>query len=93
MTLLNDLQIGDKLKILNNWTVEQKQLSKNFQFKDFKQALEFVNQTGAIAEELNHHPDILLYSWNKVKISVSTHDEGGITEKDFKLANKIESLG
>lgn len=92
MTLLNDMQIGDKLKVLNNWTIEQKMLCKHFQFKDFKEALDFVNRTGAIAEELNHHPDILLYSWNKVKICVSTHDEGGITDKDFKLANRIEGI-
>lgn len=92
MTLLNDMQIGDKLKVLNNWTVDQKMLCKHFQFKDFKEALDFVNRTGAIAEELNHHPDILLYSWNKVKISVNTHDEGGITDKDFNLAKRIEGI-
>ena len=60
--------------------------------KDFKSALEFVNKVGAEAESMDHHPDILMHSWNKVKISVSTHSEGGVTEKDFKLAGKIEGI-
>ncbi len=59
---------------------------------DFKSALDFVNKVGAEAESMDHHPDILMHSWNKVKISVNTHTEGGVTEKDFSLAGKIEEI-
>lgn len=71
--------------------VEQKKLEREFKFKDFKQALEFTNQVGQIAEEQNHHPDIYL-TWGKVKISISTHSVGGLTENDFILAAKIDKL-
>ena len=60
--------------------------------KDFSEALSFVNKVGTFAEEMGHHPDILMHSWNKVKITVSTHSEDGVTEKDFQLAEKIESI-
>jgi 4a-hydroxytetrahydrobiopterin dehydratase len=72
--------------------LEGNQIVKQFQFKDFVSALEFVNKTGTLAEEMNHHPDIFIHSWNKVKITISTHSEGGITIKDFQLAEKIEGI-
>jgi 4a-hydroxytetrahydrobiopterin dehydratase len=53
--------------------------------------VDFVNRLTPVAEEMNHHPDLSI-SWNKVKVSLSTHSEGGITENDFKLAAKIDSL-
>ena len=92
MLLLNKPEITQKLSELNNWILEKKQISKQFQFKDFAEALSFVNKVGAEAENMDHHPDIFIHSWNKVKITISTHSEGGITKKDFELAEKIEGL-
>lgn len=67
------------------------QIEQQFQFKDFAQALLFVNSVGFLAEKQNHHPDIQIL-WNKVRISMNTHDADGITQKDFDLAKSIQSL-
>ncbi|NWF90595.1 MAG: 4a-hydroxytetrahydrobiopterin dehydratase [Ignavibacteriaceae bacterium] len=92
MTLLSEDEIRLKLDELIGWFYSETQIVKDFKLKDFKEAMVFVNKVADIAELLNHHPDILLYGWNKVKISISTHSEGGITRRDFELAEKIESL-
>jgi len=92
MSLLNKDEINKKLSSLQGWSQEGKQIAKLFQYKDFVSALEFVNKAGAVAEVMNHHPDIFIHSWNKVKITISTHSEGGITIKDFQLAEKIEGI-
>jgi 4a-hydroxytetrahydrobiopterin dehydratase len=92
MSLLTRDEITKKLSSLSGWVNEGSQITKLFQFKDFVEALEFVNKAGAEAEKMNHHPDIFIHSWNKVKITISTHSEGGITKKDFQLAEKIEGL-
>lgn len=92
MPLLNENEIHQKLESLSNWTYSDKQISKEFKLNSFKDALGFVNKVGEAAEAMDHHPDILMHSWNKVKISVSTHSEGGVTNKDFQLAGKIELL-
>ncbi len=92
MAAFSDEEIKIKLKNFDDWKYQNEKIEKEFEFKDFKQALSFVNKVGDIAEDVNHHPDIFLHSWNKVKISVATHDENGITSKDFDLAKKIESI-
>ncbi|MEO8398250.1 MAG: 4a-hydroxytetrahydrobiopterin dehydratase [Ignavibacteriaceae bacterium] len=92
MSKYNESEVKEKLKKFSGWSFNDDQIEKKFEFKDFKEALNFVNKIGASAEEMNHHPDIFLHSWNKVKITVSTHDKGGVTDKDFKLAEKIESF-
>ena len=92
MSLLTSEEISNRIKELSGWAFMENQIGKEFQFKDFSEALNFVNKVGAIAEELNHHPDIYLHSWNKVNITVSTHDKGGVTENDFQLAKKINDL-
>jgi 4a-hydroxytetrahydrobiopterin dehydratase len=92
MAVLNSNEIMNKLKNLDNWSFDSNQIHRDFQFKDFKEALNFVNKVGDEAEKMNHHPDIFLHSWNKVKITISTHSEGGVTEKDFKLAGIIDNL-
>jgi 4a-hydroxytetrahydrobiopterin dehydratase len=92
MSLLPQDEISKNLSFLSNWEMEENQIAKQFQFKDFAEALVFVNKVGAEAEKMDHHPDILIHSWNKVKITISTHSEGGITKKDFQLAEKIEGL-
>ena len=73
------------------WKEEDKSIKKEFNFPDFKEALDFVNKVGELAEAANHHPDINL-TWGKVHISLTTHDEGGVTDKDKQLAEKIDEL-
>lgn len=94
MAVLSDNQIKEKLISIPEWSFESNQnnIAKEFQFKNFMETLDFVNKVGSFAEEMNHHPDIFMHSWNKVKITISTHSEGGVTEKDFQLAEKIESI-
>lgn len=92
MSLLSQDEILKNLSSVSGWMQEEKQIVKQYQLKDFVDALTFVNKVGVEAEKLDHHPDILIHSWNKVKITISTHSEGGITKKDFQLAEKIEAL-
>ena len=75
-----------------NWETVSNQIEKEFIFKDFRQALQFVNQVGNLAEEMNHHPDILIFSYKKVKISLMTHSQGKVTGLDYELAKKIDQL-
>lgn len=90
MALLDETDIANRLKNLKGWELNNSQIEKEYKLKDFVSALDFVNRIGKDAEAMNHHPEIFIYSYNKVKISISTHSEGGITEKDFYLAKKIE---
>lgn len=76
---------------LSGWTLANGRLSRSFTFPDFKTALDFVNQVGAVAEELGHHPDIHL-GWGRADIETWTHDAGGITENDFELARRIDEV-
>lgn len=71
--------------------VEGHHLEKEFKFKDFKQALDFTNRVGALAEAQNHHPDILL-TYGKVGITLWTHKIDGLTESDFVFAAKVEAM-
>ena len=77
---------------LKGWIVaDEKVLEKEYKFKDFKEALKFVNRLGEIAESEGHHPDIYLHDWNKVKVALTTHAIGGLSENDFILAAKIDA--
>lgn len=78
---------------LTGWTArEEKMIEKEYKFKNFKEALEFVNRVGVLAEKEGHHPDINLYGWNKVKLTLSTHMIGGLSENDFILASQIDAF-
>lgn len=66
-----------------------KKLRQEFKFKDFKEAMAFVNKVADLAESEGHHPDILIHSWNKVRIETTTHSVGGLSENDFIMAAKI----
>jgi len=90
MNKLSQKQINSKLSKFSGWSSENESISKQFKFKDFIEALSFVNAVGLEAEKMDHHPDILMFAWNKVKITISTHSAGGVTKKDFLLAQKIE---
>jgi 4a-hydroxytetrahydrobiopterin dehydratase len=87
---------GSELKALHSqvprWSVvEEHHLTRNFGFPDFKQALDFVNRVGAIAEQQGHHPDIVL-AWGKAEVTMWTHKINGLTESDFIMAAKIDQL-
>ena len=75
-----------------DWRQEGDALVRDFEFKDFAGAMSFVNQVAEIAEQRNHHPDILIHGWNKVRLTLSTHSEGGVTDNDHALAEQIDSL-
>ena len=92
MAVLNETDRKEKLNKLNGWQYQNNQIEKEYSLKDFKSALSFVNKLGEEAERMDHHPDINIHSYNKVKITLSTHSEGGVTGKDFNLAEKIENL-
>jgi len=89
--LLSENDINEKLDKLENWKQEGKEITKTYKFKNFIESMGFVNRVAILAEKADHHPDILI-KYSKVHIKLSTHSEGGITEKDFKLANQIEEL-
>ena len=80
-----------RLAALSGWQIENGELVRTFQFKDFSAALDFVNQVGKAAEDAGHHPDIDI-RYNKVRLALVTHDAGGLTAKDFDLAAKAQSL-
>jgi 4a-hydroxytetrahydrobiopterin dehydratase len=84
-------EIQQKLTSLNGWKHKDNSIQKEFVFKDFKQAISFMVKVGEKAEELNHHPN-WSNVYNKVDIALSTHDAGGITDKDFELASEIENI-
>jgi 4a-hydroxytetrahydrobiopterin dehydratase len=83
-------EIEAALKELNGWEHEEDALVRSFEFKDFKQAWAFMEKVAQAAEELNHHPE-WTNVYNKVLVRLSTHDAGGITERDFKLADRINA--
>lgn len=86
-------QFSVYLEQLPDWQViDDKKIEKEFQFKDFPQALDFVNKVGAVAEEEGHHPDIFVHDWNKVKISLWTHAIGGLSINDFVVASKVDRV-
>jgi 4a-hydroxytetrahydrobiopterin dehydratase len=75
----------------SGWAVEDEELVKTFVSADFNSAMAFVNQVAGLAEQANHHPDIAI-SWNRVTLRLSTHSEGGLTDRDTGLAEAIEEL-
>ncbi|CAN5507797.1 4a-hydroxytetrahydrobiopterin dehydratase [soil metagenome] len=91
MALLDDEEITRRLEG-SEWRREGEEIVRDFERDDFAGALAFVNRVAEAAEEANHHPDILLHGWNKVRLSVTNHSQGGLTEADFTLAETIDGL-
>ena len=89
--LLNAQDIKDWLKKLPEWELEKKHIERTFEFEDFNGAIDFVNGVAEIAEDEEHHPDIDI-RYNKVRVQLSTHSEGGLTERDFEVAEKVDTL-
>ncbi|MEK6986888.1 MAG: 4a-hydroxytetrahydrobiopterin dehydratase [Candidatus Thermoplasmatota archaeon] len=90
--LLSEEEIRARLGEIPKWTRKGRAITRTWTFDGFPSALAFINRVGALAEEMNHHPDIA-NSWATVSLSLTTHDVGGLTERDFVLAKKIDALG
>jgi 4a-hydroxytetrahydrobiopterin dehydratase len=91
MKLLDTAAIERELAETPGWEVAGDAIVRTATFKDFKEAMAFVNRVAEVAEEENHHPDITV-RWNKVTLTQSTHDAGGLTEYDFRLARRLNTL-
>lgn len=91
MDKLTQAQIEDRLAELPDWSQNGDLLQRTFNFDDFMAAMAFVNRIAELAEDFQHHPDILI-RYNKVTLTLSTHDAGGITERDFKFAHATDSF-
>jgi 4a-hydroxytetrahydrobiopterin dehydratase len=76
----------------SKWRREGDEIVRNWQLENFAQAMEFVNRVADAAEEANHHPDILIHGWNKVRLSLTNHSAGGLTAADFTMAQRIDGL-
>ena len=90
-TLLSETEIAARLKEIPQWSREGKAITRTWKFKDFSAALRFINKVGELAEAMNHHPDIY-NSWATVRLTLTTHDKGGLTNLDIELAKKIDRL-
>jgi len=91
MAVLSSEQIVQGLSQLSDWELKDGAIEKNIEFKDFNEALAFIVRLGLLAEQANHHPE-LHNVYNKVQIRLNTHSEGGVTQKDFDLAQKFDKL-
>ena len=91
MARLDDDQIASQLDELDGWERDADAIAKTFKLDDFVGSVEFVNKLVEPAEDMNHHPDLSI-SWNEVRVSITTHSEGGLTPNDFELAKRIDAL-
>jgi len=91
MATLTLSQTKTALQSVPDWKKKDSTITRTFQFKDFPMAIKFVNAVAKLAEKAWHHPDIDI-RWNKVTLTLTTHDAGGLTEKDFKLATQFDRL-
>lgn len=99
MSVLTDAEVDRRLAALQAWqradgspSGDDAAIVREWKLADFAAAIAFVNRVAELAEAANHHPDILVHSWNKVRLTLSTHSQGGLTEADFALAGEIDRL-
>ncbi len=86
---LDEAKVGSALAALPGWSRQGETISRTYGFKDFPAAMKFVNAVAVLAEQVKHHPDIDV-RWNEVKLALTTHDAGGLTQKDFALARECD---
>jgi 4a-hydroxytetrahydrobiopterin dehydratase len=91
MSVLSTAAVEENLKHLPHWKLENGEIVRNLNFKNFVEAMSFVNGVAEKAEMAGHHPDIDI-RYNKVRLALVSHDAGGLTEKDFKMAVAIDGL-
>jgi 4a-hydroxytetrahydrobiopterin dehydratase len=89
--LIKTADLKNRMKKIPEWELEKNHIERTFEFDDFADAIDFVNAVAEVAEEEEHHPDIDI-RYNKVRLVVSTHSKGGLTELDFGLAERIDTL-
>jgi 4a-hydroxytetrahydrobiopterin dehydratase len=89
MGLLSDAEIEQRLEG-SQWRREGETIVRDYSLADFVSAIELVDRVADEAEAVNHHPDILVHGWNKVRLTLSTHSAGGLTDADFALAERID---
>jgi len=77
---------------MSEWRQEGEALVRDYKFDDFAAAMVFVNRVADLAEEVNHHPDILVHGWNNVRLTLTTHSAGGLTDNDHQMARRIDAL-
>jgi 4a-hydroxytetrahydrobiopterin dehydratase len=93
MALLDDAEIDERLGSLEGWKRGAgSEIERALEFPNFAAAIAFIDRVAELAETANHHPDILLHGWNKVRLTLSTHSQGGLTGADFALAGQIDGL-
>lgn len=90
--VLNQDELKLELNDVPEWEHKDKSIIRELSAANFAGAIGIVNAIAIVAEKADHHPDILVYGWNKVRITLSTHDKGGLTKKDFELAKEIDNL-
>ena len=91
MKVLNKTEINTYLAELDNWTLDGDAIKREWVFRDFSEAMDFINMIAVIAEANNHHPEIVNV-YNQVSLRFKTHDMNGITEKDINIAREIDKL-
>jgi 4a-hydroxytetrahydrobiopterin dehydratase len=91
MTLLSDQEIQQRLAD-SEWQRDAQVIVREWILTDFDAAIAFVNRVAELAQAADHHPDILVHGWNKVRLELSTHSAGGLTAADFALAAQIDAL-
>jgi 4a-hydroxytetrahydrobiopterin dehydratase len=91
MTLLTGNEIEQRLA-MSEWYRSGQAIVREWKLADFAAAIAFVNRVSETAEAANHHPDILIHGWNKVRLELSTHSQGGLTAADFELAAQIDAV-
>ncbi len=91
-TVLTGPEISTALASLPGWKVSGSAIQRDYEFPNFVQAMEFVNRVAEAAEAVNHHPDITI-NYNRVRLSLTSHDSGGITQRDIRMAGKLNELG
>ncbi len=91
MALLTEAEVHKHLESLPGWKLTGKAIERQLEFPDFKAAMKFVNAVAEAAEAANHHPDITI-NYNKVSFVLTSHDSGGITQRDIKMAEKINQI-
>ncbi len=91
--LLGDAEIDEALAGLTGWERDGDAIAREWRLADFRAAIGFVERVAEIAEERNHHPDILVHGYNRVRLSVTSHSAGGLTAADFALAARVDALG
>jgi 4a-hydroxytetrahydrobiopterin dehydratase len=90
--VLSDDDIASRLED-SEWQREGDEIVRERKFEDFAAAMAFVNRVAQEAEDANHHPDIVVHGWNKVRLSLTNHSAGGLTDADFEMASRIDRLG